>query len=73
LLLLAYRSVLASREEDQMFLAKGDEHNAQDQNVLVSKLVRLSTPIWILGITCGGLILLIVGLWLWQGLRSPIS
>lgn len=73
LLLLAYRSRLASREEDQLFLSKGEEHSAQDQDVLVTRLIRLSMPIWVLGITCGGLIVLIVGLWIWQGLRTPIS
>jgi hypothetical protein len=67
--LLGYRAVLVSREEDQMFLVKGEAGQAADQRVLVSKLVRLSKPIWILGILSVGMILVIICMWLWQGMH----
>jgi hypothetical protein len=68
-LLLGYRAVLASREEDQMFLVKGEAGSAQDQRVLINKLTRLSKPIWILGIVSVGLILVIIALWIWHGMQ----
>jgi hypothetical protein len=67
--LLGYRAVLVSREEDQMFLVKGEAGQAADQRVLVSKLVRLSKPIWILGILSVAMILVIICMWLWQGMH----
>jgi hypothetical protein len=68
--LLAYRAVLVSREEDQMFLVKGEEGSAADQRVLVGKLGKLSKPIWALGILSIGLILVIIGLWIWHGMNT---
>jgi hypothetical protein len=70
--LLAYRAWLSSREEDQMFLASGHVPGADEQVVIVSKLVKLTKPIWILGILTGTLTLLIVGLWLWQGMNTNV-
>lgn len=66
--LLAYRAVLVSREEDQMFLVKGEASQAADQRVLVGKLGKLSKPIWTLGILSIGLILVIIIMWIWHGM-----
>jgi hypothetical protein len=68
--LLGYRAVLVSREEDQMFLAKGEAGSAADQRVLVGKLGKLSKPIWALGIISIGMILTIIFMWLWHGLQT---
>jgi hypothetical protein len=68
--LVSYRAVLASREEDQMFLAKGEAHIAADQQALMGKLTRLAKPIWTLGILSGALILTTLGLWLWKVMQS---
>jgi len=70
MILLGYRAVLASREEDQMFLSKGEASMAADQQVIVSKLGRLSRPIWALGIVSIGMILTIISVWLWHGLQT---
>jgi hypothetical protein len=67
--LLGYRAILVSREEDQMFLVKGEAGQAADQRVIVGKLVKLSKPIWTLGILSVGLIMVILGLWIWHGLN----
>jgi hypothetical protein len=73
LLLLGYRAMLTSREEDTLFLTKGEAHAADDQHALVGKLERLSKPIWASGVLAGVLLLLILGIWLWRGMNSVPS
>jgi hypothetical protein len=70
--LLGYRAVMASREEDQLFLGKGDEHMAADQQMLVGKLTKLGKPIWAFGVASGVLFVTIILLWIWMGLRSNL-
>jgi hypothetical protein len=67
---VGYRAVMSNHEEDQLFLGKGEEHMAADQQAAVGKLVRLGKPIWALGILSGMLLLTILGVWFWQGLRT---
>jgi hypothetical protein len=69
--LLGYRAWLASREEDQMYLGNASAPGAQDQTAIAGKLVKLSKPIWIMGIITVALTLTIIGLWLWQGMNTP--
>jgi hypothetical protein len=73
LILLGYRSFLASREEDQLFISgKGEDIGAQDQRELAAKLDRLGKPILAMGITVGVLFVTIIGLWIWNGLQTNI-
>ena len=70
MLLLIRRSVLASHEDDQIFLDASQDHMAREQQELVAKIDTLSRPIWTSGIASGALLLLLAGMWLYNGLKN---
>jgi hypothetical protein len=70
IVLIAWRSVLASHEDDQIFLDKAEDHMAREQRELVAKINKLSKPILTSGITSGVLLLLIAGLFVYHGLKN---
>jgi hypothetical protein len=70
LVLIAWRSLLASHEDDQIFLDSAQEHMAKEQRELVAKIQSLSRPIMTSGITSGVLLLLIAGIFVYNGLKN---
>lgn len=70
LLLLLRKSLLESHEDDQLFIASEQELMAKEQRELIGKISALSRPIMTSGIAAGVLLLVIAGLWLYQGLRN---
>ena len=70
LLLIAWRSVLASHEDDQIFIDAAEEHMAREQRELITKINSLSRPILTSGITSGVLLLLIAGIFVYHGLKN---
>lgn len=68
--LLIYRGTLESREDDQIFLGAAEEYLAAEQRALVARIDRLSRPITSLIVLSGVLLVIIAGLWLWQGFQN---
>jgi hypothetical protein len=70
LLLVIWRSVLTSHEDDQIFLDAAEEHMAKEQRELVTKINKLSSPILTSGIMAGVLLLAIAGIFVYNGLKN---
>ena len=70
LLLIAWRSVLSSHEDDQIFIDAAQEHMAREQRELIKKIESLGKPLMMSGITSGVLLLLIAGMFVYHGLKN---
>ena len=70
LALVLWRSILTTHEDDQLCIDAAGDHMAQEQRELIAKITRLSKPIATSGIAAGILLLLLAGVWLYNGLRS---
>src|ERR1700740_3759034 len=70
LLLIAWRSVLSSHEDDQIFIDAAQEHMAKEQRELIQKIESLGKPLMISGITSGVLLLGIAGMFVYHGLQN---
>ena len=70
LALIAWRSVLSSHEDDQIFIDSAEEHMAREQRELISRINKLSRPILTSGITSGVLLLVIAGVFVYHGLKN---
>lgn len=70
IVLVIIRSNLASHEDDQIFLDSAEHALEEEQQALVAKINRLSRPITVLVVASGGLLLVIAGMWLWEGFKN---
>jgi cell division protein FtsL len=70
IILLIYKSTLTMREDDQLFLDQSESHMEKEQQELIVRLNKLQIPVRILGGASGLLILVIAGMWIYQGLTQ---
>jgi hypothetical protein len=67
---LIYRSMLANREEDQIFLDAAGDQMASEQRAIVSRIEKLGPPITALWVLSAALLVAVAGMWLYRGYQS---
>jgi hypothetical protein len=70
IILLIYRSTLTMHEDDQLFLDEANSHLQQEQTELLTKVNRLTVPVWVMGAGSGLLLLVLAGMFIYQGLNA---
>jgi len=73
IILLIYRSTLTMHEDDQLFLGESESHMEKEQIEIMQKLNKVTPIVKWLGATSGVLILVIAGLWIYQGLSQQMQ
>ena len=68
-----HRSIFVMREEDTIFLSKGERSTSDEYSKIFQQLKRLEFVLKIFSFSSGGLALLIAVLWLYQRLSHGIS
>ncbi len=67
-ILLIYRSTLSMHEDDQLFLDDAQKQMEAEQAEIHTRITKTQWPMRILSAASGMLILLIAGMWVWEGL-----
>ena len=70
IILLIYRSTLTMREDDQLFLDEAESQMEQEQVELMRKVRKVNPLVRVFGGLSGLLIIVIAGLWIYQGLSA---
>ncbi|HZQ92996.1 MAG TPA: hypothetical protein VFA60_14480 [Terriglobales bacterium] len=69
-ILLIYRSTLAIHEDDQLFLDEAESHMREEQLENTRKMERVTPFVRFFGAASGLLILVIAGIWVYNGLTQ---
>ena len=69
-ILLAYRTLIGMKEDDQLFLDPAESSLESEQRQLLTKLARLSPYIKGLSVASGALLLGIVSIWIYRGVQG---
>jgi hypothetical protein len=70
IVLLIYRSTLTMHEDDQLFLDDSSLHMQEEQLALQRRMTKIQPFVRVLGVASGLLIVVIAGLWIWQGINQ---
>ncbi len=70
IVLLIYKSTLTMHRDDQLFLDDASSHMHDEQTEVLAKLNRLTIPVRLFSIGSGVFLLVLVGMWLYQGLNA---
>jgi hypothetical protein len=68
--LMMYRGVIGRNEETELMVDQAEHRFADEQKGISSRIEQLSTPIRFLSIAAGGLLLVIIAVWIYQGLSN---
>jgi len=69
-LLLIYRSTLTMHEDDQLFLSEAESQLEKEQVENTRRMDRVTPFVRLFGAASGLLILVIAGMWIYQGLTT---
>jgi hypothetical protein len=70
IVLLIYRSTLTMREDDQLFLDESESHMQLEQMEIMRRVNKVNPMVRVFGAASGLLILVIAGMWIYQGLTA---
>ena len=68
--LLIYRALIGMREEDQLFLASGEEHIAREQQVLQARIQSVNKFATWLGVLSGVLLVAVAAMWVYANINQ---
>ena len=69
IILLIYKSTLSMHEDDSIFLHDTESQMHKDQTEVLAKMKKLTPIVKVLGALSGAMILVIAGLFIYQGLN----
>ena len=70
--LLIYRGTLTMHEDDQLFLDTAESHMEKEQAELMTRVNRVTPAVRLLGAASGVLIVVIAGMWIYEGLTRMV-
>jgi hypothetical protein len=73
IILLIYKSTLTMHEDDSIFLNETESQMHKDQVEVLAKMKRIGPIVKVLGALSGVMILVIAGLFVYQGLTSATT
>jgi hypothetical protein len=73
IILLIYRSTLTMHEDDSIFLHETESQMHKDQTEVIAKMNKITPIVKVLGAVSGIMILVIAGLFIYEGLTRATS
>ena len=73
IVLLIYKSTLTMHEDDSIFLQETESQMQKDQTEVLAKMRKITPILKVLGAVSGAMILIIAGLFIYQGLTSATT
>ena len=73
IILLIYKSTLTMHEDDSIFLNESESQMHKDQVEVLAKMKKITPIVKVLGALSGLMILVIAGLFIYQGLTSSTT
>jgi hypothetical protein len=69
-ILLIYRSTLTMQEDEALYLDDASAHMQKEQTELITKVNRLTIPVWVFGAGFDVFLLVLAGMFIYQGLNA---
>jgi len=68
--LMLYRGVIGRNEETELMVDQAEHRFADEQRAISERITQLSAPIRYISIAVGVLLLVIIAVWIYQGLQN---